>query len=718
MKWQRIWLSILVALACMLSGMAIAHADTPDGLPITPYFKTGNFTGASNSATLVANAAGQKETVQLTDAANQLGTIWADKDNYYFELNHDQKASMWMYFDNKGSSAGDGMAFVLQNDPNGTAAVSRTALTNVPAAGETLGVWGSPDNYTVSGTNNVASQAIQNSWALEFDTFPNTQPIPDALGKSTTFDSYINYVTDENTKKPHIASNYPAQSATYNKRYYAENQYYTVMLHKGILNPALSNGAWHHVTLKYTAPSTYPGTGKMTYTFDDKDAATGLATATTATTTVDINTSIVDPENTGKAMWGFTGSTGQHFETNQVVFEQIPGLVDASAVASMYDRTEDDVQVPANGMIMGGDRLLLKYDLTYNSGRKAWDNVQAALAIPDNLNVTSGKVTYADGTQETVDLSGYRPGDKQLMYTLQKGLSTANKTASISLYATAENPTAGATVDMTTSKFSSPLGIATADLSGFGIVHSTVDLAAKVTSGETVNVLPGKTTTVTGTATLQGATSNAQFTLHPTLNGQDLAPATFSSQKQSDGSFTGQFSYQPLVSDLHLGLNTLTLYVSDAMGNSSPDVTVTINVAGILSYANVPQTVTFTDTQLTGASQLISREGDWNLLVNDARGSGSKWQLTAQLTKPMTATTKPATQLDGSLQYRASDTATPVTIGTTAVPVATHTTTSDDETTNATGWDAGAGMLLHVNSSATSGTYTGEITWNLANAPS
>ncbi|MFC6290404.1 lectin-like domain-containing protein [Levilactobacillus angrenensis] len=717
MKWQRIWLSVLIALAGLLSGLTVAYAAMPDGLPIAPYFKTGTFTGSSNSATLVPNAAGEKETVQLTNAANQLGTIWADKDAYYFELNHDQKASMWMYFDNKGGSAGDGMAFVLQNDTRGTAAVSRTKLTNVPAAGETLGVWGSPDEYTSESPSVVSSQAIQNSWALEFDTFVNNQFPGSYIDKSSDFDYFINYVTDKKTESPHIASNYPAQSGTYSRRYNA-NQYYTVMFHKGILNPALSNGAWHHVTLKYTAPSSYPGTGKMTYAFDDKDATTGLATAATTTATVDINTSNVDPQNTGKAMWGFTGSTGQSFETNQVVFEQIPGLVDASATASLYDRTEDNVQVPANGMIMGGDRLLLQYNLTYNAGRKAWDNVQAAMTIPDNLTVTSGKVTYADGTQATVDLSSYQPGDKQLNATLPKGLSMENKTATISLYATAANPATNTAVGMTTSKFSAPLGIATADLGGFSIVHSAVNLTAQVTSGNAVNVLPGKTTTVTGTAALKGATSNAQFTLHPTLNGQDLAPATFDSQKQSDGSFTGQFSYQPLASDLHLGENKLTLYVSDAAGNSSPDVTVTINVAGILSYANVPKTVTFADTQLTGTSQQIGRQGDWNLLVNDARGSGSKWQLTARLSKPMTAINQPATQLDGDLQYRASTATSPVTIGTTAVPVATHTTTSNDETTNATSWGADAGMLLHVNSSAVSGTYTGEITWNLANAPS
>lgn len=705
----------MAILAFLLGGILVAHADAPAGLPVSPYFKAGTFSGGSNSATVLP---GQQDTVQLTDAANQLGTIWANKDDYYFELDHDQKASMWLYFDNKGGNAGDGMAFVLQNDPRDYAAVSRTQLTDVPAAGETLGVWGSPDAYTVPGTDVVAHQAIQNSWALEFDTFPNTTPMPSGLGKSTTFDTFINYVTDEKTKKPHIASNYPAKSGTYSKRSYGD-QYYTVMFHKGILNPSLSNGAWHHMTLQYTAPSSYPGTGQMTYTFDDKDPATGMQTGSDQTATVDIDTSTVDPDNTGRAMWGFTGATGQLYETNQVVFEQIPGLVDASAAAHVYDRTEDNLEVPTNGtgLIMGGDRLLLQYTLTYEAGRRSWDAIKAAMKLPAGVTVTSGKVTYADGSQEDVTLGDYQAGDDELDYPLQKGLSATNRTATVSLYATADNLAQNTVVAGTTSHFTGPLAIATADMTGFQVYHSAVDLTTDLTSANHVTVQPGKTTTVTGTATLKGATANADFTLHPTLNGQDIATSSFDSTKQADGSYTGNFSYQPLAGDLHTGLNTLTMYVADASGNASTDVTVLINVAGILSYATVPKTVSFADTVLTGQAQQLARQGNWQLQVNDARGTGSKWQLTAQLTQPMTATNAPATRLDGNLTYQASATATPVAIDTTGVVVASHQATSDDDTTNALNWDADAGMLLHVNSSAVSGTYEGEITWNLANAP-
>ncbi|WP_125582626.1 lectin-like domain-containing protein [Levilactobacillus cerevisiae] len=723
MKMRTLWLSGLAALTALIGGVTVAQAATmPEGLPIKPYFQVGTFTGATNSATVIndSTAGSQTQAVQLTDAANQLGTIWANEDGYYFDLKQDQKASMWMYFDDKGDQAGDGMAFVLQNDGDKYAAVSRTALTNKPAVGETMGVWGSPDNYTTLQSSVVSDQAIKNSWALEFDSFVNDQPFSSNVQNSTDFDLYVPNVSSQDTEKPHIASQYPNKSATYSRRYYG-GQYYTVMLHKGIIQTPLSDGAWHHLTLQYKAPASYPGTGEMKYTFNDKDPETGAAIPTTAamTQTLDIDTATVDPENTGQAMWGFTGSTGQSFETNQVVFEQIPGLVDASATAKIYDRTEDNVEIPNSAAIMGGDRLRLDYNLTYNSGRKPWDSIDAKIQIPTNVTVNSGTVTYADGTQETVDLSGYKAGSSELDYVLKKSLFTgSNPTATISLNATAANPSSQTVVAPTTSKFSAPLGIASADMVGFQIAHSDVDLSAALTSDSSVSVLPGKTTTVTGTATLKGASDNAQFTLHPTLNDQDIATSDFDSTKQSDGSYTGNFSYQPLASDLKTGLNTLNLYVSDASGNSSANISVLINVAGILSYDHVPSQISFTDTALNGTGQMIPREGDWALRVNDARGTGSTWELTARMTKPMTSTTTPSATLAGTLMYKSTATATPTVIGTdSAVPVATHTSTSDDDTTDATNWDSDAGMLLHVNSSAVNGTYQGEITWNLANAP-
>lgn len=741
MRTKELGLSIIAMLMALIGGVTIARADTnmPQGLPIRPYFQVGTFNG-SNSANIIDGDNGDgTEAVQLTNAKNQLGTIWAKKDDYYFDLSKNQKASMWMNF---GSGSGDGMALVLQNDhtydPDGykaTAVMGRpsSASAVVPAVGQTLGTWGYYLNTNDLSNRGAltAANAIQNSWALEFDTFVNNQDDTSTSNGAVPFyQRYTSFDKSGSTATAHMASNYPAQASTYRQVEISHSNsagtallydHYTVMNHNGILPLAdsMKDGNWHHVTLEYTAPDSYPGTGKMKYTFDDKDPVTdGVSrTISSHSAEVDIDTQKIDPDNTKKALWGFTGATGDNFENNQVVFEQIPGLVDASASAKIYDRTQGNVEVPEGAALNGGDRLKLAYNLKYNSGRRDWSSIEAQLQLPSNLTVDSGTISYADGSQETVDLANYKPGDTSLNYTLKKALSSTNDSAEISLNATTDNPATTTVVAPTTSKFVGPLGITSASLPSYQIAHTSATLVAQVTSGNSVNIQPNQTTDVTGTATLTGAAENTSFTLHPNLNGNDMATTSFTSTKKN-GSYTGNFNYQPAASDLHTGVNTLSLYVSGSMGYSSQNMSVLIYVSGILSFANVPQTISFTDTQLTGTSQMISRDGDWNLEVNDARGTGSEWQLSAQQTKPMTSETTPSATLDGTLIYKASPTATPVPISaTSAVPVASHTTTSNNDTTDATAWGSDSGVLLKVNSSATDGTYKGEITWSLSNAP-
>jgi hypothetical protein len=96
--------------------------------------------------------------IQMTNDNYQTGAVWSntEKENY-FDMNHEQTASMWIYFgtipvkhilDNYtqvvktlNSKPADGMAFVLHNDPNGENAISLSS-DGVPVNGQSLGVWG------------------------------------------------------------------------------------------------------------------------------------------------------------------------------------------------------------------------------------------------------------------------------------------------------------------------------------------------------------------------------------------------------------------------------------------------------------------------------------------------------------------------------------------------------------------------------------------------
>ncbi|CAJ1176422.1 hypothetical protein CPEBRM1_ABPJDJAI_00040 [Companilactobacillus paralimentarius] len=73
-----------------------------------------------NNATIVRSknpATKDTSVISLTNGTYQVGAVWSnfEKGNY-FDLSHEQIASMWIYFGNTGGEVpGDGMAFVLQN---------------------------------------------------------------------------------------------------------------------------------------------------------------------------------------------------------------------------------------------------------------------------------------------------------------------------------------------------------------------------------------------------------------------------------------------------------------------------------------------------------------------------------------------------------------------------------------------------------------------------
>jgi len=699
-----------------------ALSTMPEGLNIDQYFTPGNFTGA-NSASVTApkSPTDPTQAVRLTYDHNQLGTIWA-KEDYDIDLTKNQKASMWMYFGNNtaNNQMGDGMAFVMQNDPRGTKATATTD-TGATARGETLGTWGYPYNYLTSGdTSKISALAIQDSWALEFDTFINNQGINANQANATDFDYYTaNAGLDAGTTKQHIAAGYPAVSGTYAKRYASMNNgttdaYVTVLKHQGLIPnlPTLTNGSWHHVTLAYTAPTGSATQGLMTYTINDKNPLTG-ANQTGQSNSYEVDPAKLTPEGkptATSAMWDFTGSTGDKYENNLVVFEQIPGLVDATASASITDVTAGQ-QLATGTAITGGDRLKMTYKLTYNEGRAAWKNIQAAMNIPANVTLRTANIAYADGTSATIPIDGLN--GRELDYTLAKTLNqdtsdgSGGRTATITLSGQADN--VNASVDASSSTFRGSNAIATADLPSFSIVQTTGIMALDLTSNASVSMAPSDSTTITGKATLTGTMpSDRLFTLHSAINGGAETTSKFTTSGNS-----GTFSLPVKGSDLKNGANTVDLYVVDAYGDSSPTVTVTINV-GIFGFGQVSPKSSFKETVLTGQAQTIQRSNDWSLIIDDTRGSGSGWTLQASAT-PFTGTNVPGNQLKGNLVYVDAD-HNATTLNSTATTVLTHADDGSATTNVVDSWSSDTGLLLKTHSDALQDDYSGTVTWTLSNA--
>nr|WP_238696282.1 hypothetical protein [Lactiplantibacillus plantarum] len=124
--------------------------------------------GISNSANIgnVTNASSPNtQAVQVINGKKQVGGFWSNDANR-LDLNKDATFKMWVYLGTSTSTskAGDGMAFVLQNDPNGTAASAQVSSSSI--IGETLGVWGVDTDNKLKDGEEFAKTAIQNSWAL------------------------------------------------------------------------------------------------------------------------------------------------------------------------------------------------------------------------------------------------------------------------------------------------------------------------------------------------------------------------------------------------------------------------------------------------------------------------------------------------------------------------------------------------------------------------
>jgi len=435
----------------------------PGGISLQGYFLKGSFT--DNNAAVMTNSNGV-DVVRLTNGKNQTGAIWSDSNatdidgngKNYLNVDKKQTITMWMYFGTILSPFGvpDGMAFVLQNDDNGLGAISKDSKGAVNH-GQSLGVWGMDSTSTtgLTGKNTIQSQAIQKSFALEFDTYSNMNKnhswketdTDDSLlnGRGNSFDTMPYSGDNSYLKDPHIAWNYPAEAGTYKQlssnfgSLFFGNSIMGMYHHLGSDNRYNGAGidfsygknsnntyqdAWNHMTIEYIPD----GDGKhaqIHYKFRDKNVD-GTARLPLIDATADINLDEFQLKNTNKLRYGFTGSTGPDADiTNAIVFESMPSLVNAEANAYTVDKTnntkiktKDDTDVTSesgqNSQLMDdqaksmatattvnpNDDLTLNYMLHYLSGEESTNGIKATIKVPDNVTVTSdadnniGKIYY------------------------------------------------------------------------------------------------------------------------------------------------------------------------------------------------------------------------------------------------------------------------------------------------------------------------------------
>lgn len=718
------WLSasLILLAVCLGSNEITARADYSDALATAPQgilinktnpFLTVDTTG--KSSTSIVNGKNSEtpgtQIARLHEGPYEFGAIWST-DSGYMDLKKVQKFSMWLYLGSQESPVSSGMAFVLQNDKAGLGALATSPAgkkTKLPS--ETLGVWAA-DNLAHQGSKvHLAETAIQNSWALEFDTRHNGMDGAKAAGQGQSFDL--------NEAPVHIASNYPAQSSTYVQHatdkgflggLLSKTDYHYSMVHQGVLvdpnNPDfLATGKWHHLSLRWD-----PKTEQMTYAFDDRDPATNNPLPGMRQT-VHIDPKKIDPawphakNDPAKVRWGFTSATGATHDDNLVIFENIPGLIVVDTAGEIIDVERKQVLSPRD-QVVSGDELQVAYHLNYKSGRQTWADIRAKLRLPDGINYERAEIIYGNGKKQVLSLDEMT--DRQLMVRLDQELSEVNDSAMINFFGKAMEVKETKMVPAVGSSFTSTARVASIATTQFRInPHADVDL--QVISPSSVSLEAGQDTTVLGkvVVTCNGDMDmNMHTKVKAVLNDQPLADLKVNAD--------GLIRLPLKAKQLKPGNNVLFLRAVTSHGDASHRVKVNIKVAGELKFAMVSPKENFQSGTLSGTPQLIKRAGNWKLAIQDTRGKDKRWSLSAQAT-PLMVDGKPAAgrvvYVDGD--RRLSLTNTPTTV----------LTRSCDETVNdgkyevTDDWKADTGVLLELNGGSKAGKYQTRITWSLQDAP-
>lgn len=677
-----------------------------------------------NNATIVRStnpATKDTSVISLTNATYQVGAVWSNfqKDNY-FDLSHEQVASMWIYFGESGSEVpGDGMAFVLQNSSQNAIALS---ANGIPVNGQSLGVWGADWDKTNSDPSKIAKTAIQNSWAMEFDTYKNQLTQADLIsGEGVSFDA-----NNAGTYSQHIATGFPAFAGnppsipgTYieNHQYYnGSTVHYFTMHHdnfNGVKN--LVDNHWHHVTIKWSPDATpngqiVPAGGTMTYSYNDKNPDGSLPEpGTKISSTFHLDTANFHLQKDSKLYWGFTGSTGKYYENNLIVFESIPSFVDAEVTPRIHDNTQNrDISLNDSG-VDPNDDISYFYTLDYKGWTKTWDQIKATINVPDNIHFTSGTVKY-ESTGKAYDIpSNLFTNDPRVIEdTLPDPLSHDSPKAIIELR--------GHTEKVATTQLKVPSAYASFD--GDNLITDTHTnpffinariLTLKSDFPDIKNVQPNEDVDIPGELEYHDGKTlvNSNMTVYPTLNGRNLPSFRLSDDNPATGfnlHLTGEQLSQSKI-------NMVTFYVKDNLGNITNKITKQINIddAGTLQFGNITPTMKFKNTNLTFPNQIIPRFDTWEVNVIDSRKKGSSWQVEAQSTDLMSATNK----FNGNIIYK--DESGKVNSLKDWTLIAQHYKDTDGiENKNITdGWKSQDGILLLSKANNRAGKYTSTINWSL-----
>lgn len=554
----------------------------------------------------------------------------------------------------------------------------------------------------------------------------------------------------------------------------------------------LSNDTWRYFTVKWDSKQSV-----LTYQLEGQPS-------------VSVPIDVDDVFGAKEVYWGFTGSTGGSFEMNRIVFDEVPGLVDAKVKEDILDSKTNKSVVGTK--VAGGTQLTYSLEANYIGGKQTWRNINVSSKIDSNVSYvpgslrlkdSSGKETplddsyWKDGTlsvpisdmdlnnpkqtilfdvktnkveQETVvgehsNFYGdnYHTKTSESNYTIST--ITANKAPELSL--NQENETIkvpmGQDVDVSGKwkdedgtkvtityklngeiigqdqlqsdqentfkdwKYTIPkdklklegnhLEVYVTDEEGASSEVKSLDIS--ILSPPTITLTEenkeekidyGKGFNFSGTVSdLDGA--DKELNLYYVIDGNE--PVAFSKVTNSNPGQAIEFAGEIPTANVNEGSHIISVYAIDEDGLQSNISKFTLQVVKRLTFADDMKDVEFVTTQIGSTPKISERATDYPIHIINSNGKGSKWKLKAELTKPLVS--KENHTLEG-LFFKKSNGETEELLLNTSVIVESGESPEDYSDINLN-WKNDEGLLLKVDPSAHIGSYAGELTWTLEDAP-
>lgn len=635
----------------------------PSGMKLGNLFEyPTTYTGSKtvNNSVQVRTAGGSNpnpvDVIQMTNGDKQVSSIWgrktnpddSSKDYNYFDLSKEQTISGWIYVGPTYNVSGDGITLVLQNDDNGINAIGRYHKDNLllsdddyAASGESLGVYGSTDSqFTTTDPSQLSSSAIQNSFALEFDSFRNDSVVTGsaidlAMGniKDSYFDNLLDSQNTAETKGQHVAWSYPADSGTYEKKAYPFFNFFG-MHHQNVIQNVTIGGyddektatgkdAWHHFSFTYKPDTDDSNYGYISYVYNDRENDGTVKPYRTwdkrprdsdSPIKIDLRKFNLKDGQT-KIRWGFTSSTGSPNSTpgsNDIIVEKIPSVLNVLDQSGLYDVTQgrnikdldhraaNPTDDDKDYTVDDGDKLAFTYNLNYSSGITGTGDIKAKIQLPQNVlyqnddNNHIGEIDYTDdpNSKTYIDASqlstttNAEGDDVQTLNLDLSALSEKNTNVKVTIYGTANAPTSNTlkttTVNPEHTSYKSDYYNNDVMSYGFMITNERLQIAADKDS-ETQKVKLSDDFNLTGTA---------KYLMSSKFNGDDLS--VYGEIYDKDGndtdlkstwtvpvakdSTTGDFSLNIPKETLDVGTYKIKVHLTDSNDLVSNTITYNITV--------------------------------------------------------------------------------------------------------------------------------------------